>query len=81
MPFQAFSSCFGKVLIFKKISTSDLSLPQRTFLAHSFYDDSEMYYTLGLDCWPGGGRGQRACNKKDTGHSCGSWLELSSLLG
>lgn len=36
----------------------------RTFLAHSFYDDSEMYYTLGLDCWPGGGRGQRACNKK-----------------
>lgn len=37
----------------------------RTFLAHSFYDDSEMYYTLGLDCWPGGGRGQRACNKKE----------------
>jgi len=39
-------------------------LETRTFLVHSLYDSSEIYYTLGLDCCPGGCRRQRACDKK-----------------
>ena len=36
-----------------------------TFLAHSYYDSSELGYTLRLDCCPGGCEEQRACDSKE----------------
>lgn len=53
-------------LIFETEISSAL-LAHRTFLVHSLYDSSEIYFTLGLDCCPGGCQRKRACDKKEAG--------------